>query len=443
MKQSFKKTSPLVSKRFFGLAGILSFVLTVGTMNVYAQKAYRLNQVIVLHDGNYLTAKHGVYATVGTYNPATNVYKDFDTIKGATFGSYVIIDSGYIYVGADTLLVKYDLNTKARIAVQTVVGIREMAIWGNQILVTCGTTYALGSYFQAYNKQNLQLIYRNTTVSNATQGIKVLNDSAYLAINGFWGTAQNLGVMDLKAQKEKHEINLDSTGLNPYDVEIEPSTKTVLTLNDLNFSNSTVTKYNAPSSTFVNTSLNLTSSCTGSAYYANNFYFQAGDTNIIGVYSTIYNKVFDSIKIGKAIYGLGYDSADGYLYVGQTDYFSFGNVFIYDLFGKTIGSFPVDVAPGNFAFDVRQTTGIAENHFSINMEVYPNPTNSELHIKFTDATNETATLRLADVLGRNVYQSQVNTGSPATISLGSFSKGVYFLTVETPNGQSVQKIVKE
>jgi hypothetical protein len=433
MKQHFKKTWPFVSKRFFGITGILFFALMAGTMNLAAQ-AYHLNQVIVLNDGNTLYSG-GQHTRVGSYNP--------DTIA-ASFGSDVIIDSGFIYVGADSLLIKYDLTTKARVATQTIQGIREMAIWGNQILVTRGTTFPLHAYFQAYDKNTLNLIYQDTTVSHATQGIRVLNDSAYIAINDFGsGSIGNLGVVDLKAQREKREVNLGPSGLNPYDVEVEPNNQTIYTVNDLDYSNSTVTEYHAPAA-FTNTSLHLSESCTGSAYYQGNIYFQAGNDLNVGLFKTSTQSVWDSLQIEKSIYGMGIDSADGYMYVGVTDYQTFGNVFIYNLFGQAIDSFPANISPESFAFDIRATTGVQQINATADLSVYPNPTSDEIHISFISASKEKGYLVLTDVLGREMNQWQVNAGSPATISLGNnLPNGVYFLKLETANGITVKKIIKQ
>ena len=229
----------------------------------------------------------GQHTRVGSYNPVTKVYQDFDTIN-ADFGSHVLIDSGFIYVGADSLLVKYDLNTKMKLATRTVKGIREMAVWGNQILVTCGTTYPLKAYFQAYDKHTFALVYQDTTVSHATEGIQVLDDSAYIAINDFGsGAVGKLGVVDLKAKKEKHEVDLGVNGLNPYSVFVEPASKKVYTLNDLTWSNATVTQYDAPTTVYNNTSLHLSSGCTGSVYYKGNVYFQARNDDNVGLFSPV------------------------------------------------------------------------------------------------------------------------------------------------------------
>lgn len=441
MKQNFKKTFQ-VSKQFLRFSGILSFVLTAFTINMHGQ-SHTLNQVIVLNDGNVLESG-GQHTRVGSYNPVTKVYQDFDTIA-AGFGSHVLIDSGFIYVGADSLLIKYDLNTHVKLATQTVVGIREMAIWGNQILITRGTTFPLKAYFQAYNKSNLSLAYQDTTISYAAEGIQVLNDSAYIAINDFGsGSVGNLGVIDLKAQKEKHEVNLGANGLNPYSVFVEPSNQNIYTLNDLTWTNSTVTQYDAPSTTYHTTSLHLSSGCTGSVYYSGNVYFQASNDDNVGLFSTSSLTVWDSLKVNKYVYGMGIDSADGYIYLGQTDYVSYGNVFIYDLFGHAIDSFPVDIGPGNFAFDVRVVTGIPTLTNSLSVNTFPNPTVSIVNITI-GGNSSLQKLSLTDALGKMVYEEPIN-GPQKSIALNmeGYSSGVYFLTIEAADGTLVhKKIVKE
>jgi len=442
MKQNFKKTLK-VSKQFFRFSGILSFVLTACTMNLNAQ-SYRLNQVIVLNDGNTLESG-GQHTRVGSYNPVTKVYQDFDTIA-AQFGSHVIIDSGFIYVGADSLLIKYDLNTHAKLATQTVIGIREMAIWGNQILVTTGTTFPLSAYFLAYNKSNLSLIYKNTTISHATEGIQVLNDSAYIAINDFGsGAVGLLGVEDLKGQNEKHEVNLGVNGLNPYPVFVEPANQKIYTLNNLNYNGSTVTKYDAPSTVFSDNSLNISTGCTSSAYYLGNVYYQPSSDDNILLFSTTTLTVWDSLKIHKFIYGMGIDSADGYIYVGQTDYLSYGNVFIYNLFGAPVDSFAVDIGPGNFAFDIRAVTGVQQTSAKIvSVNVYPNPVSSMVNITFNGNTS-LQKLSLVDALGKTVYEGLISSSQKSVIlNMEAYSSGVYFLSIQSADGSVIhKKIVKQ
>jgi hypothetical protein len=424
---------------FIGMAlfGAVTFLSPLGGVRggecAFAQ--YTLKQVIVLNEGPW-----GGPVTVGSYDPVTKVYQNFDTLAGR-FASDVIIDSGFIYVAADTLLVKYDLNTKQKLAVQTVKGIRELAIWKNQILVTRAEINPLPSYFQVYDKNNLSFIYELPLSERAAE-VKVMHDTAYVAVNG-WGSVGKLAVVDLNAQSLNREIDLGPDGLNPEAVFVSKVNGKIYTQNNLNWTDASVTKYDVVSGSFVNTKLNRKSGCSGSAYYLNNVYFQTSGEDKIGVFSTLSLTVWDSLLINKSLYGIGIDSVNARIYISETDYTTYGKVFIYDFFGALVDSFAVDVSPGTFAFDVRLATEISENNVATNLLIYPNPVSDELHIGFIDSENEKATLTLTDVLGRVVFQKQIVINIPNTLSMVNVPQGAYLLKVETLSGTTTKRIVKQ
>jgi len=397
-----------------------------------------LHQVIVLNEG-----KFGGPVTIGTYNPSTKVYQNFDTLK-VRFASDVKIDSKFIYVAADTLLVKYDLITKQKLNVQTVKGIRELAFWQNQILVTRATSSPLPSYFQVYDKNNLNFIYELTNISDRAAEVKVWKDTAYVAINGF-GAVGKIALIDLKGQNLNREIDLGPDGLNPEAVFVSHVDGKIYTQNNLNWSDASITKYDGATSTFVNKRLNRSSSCSGSAFFLNNIYFQTSGENKIGVFSTGSLTVWDSLLVNKSLYGIGVDSMNAHIYLSETDYTTYGKVFIYDFFGLLVDTFNVNVSPGTFAFDVRDTsrTGISDINAAINLFVHPNPVIEELNIGFIDAKYEKATLTLTNMLGQEVINKQIYTNIPNTISLKTMPKGVYLLQVETLNRKAIKKIIKE
>jgi hypothetical protein len=399
---------------------------------------YTVKQVIVLNQGPY-----GGPVTVGSYDPVAKTYQNFDSLPQLRFASYVIIDNGFIYVAADSLLIKYDLNTKQKLFTQTIQGIREIAVWKNQLLVTRGQTNSLPSYFQAYGKDSLNFIYELSSVTGATEGIKVLNDTAYLAINNFWGTVGKLAVIDLNARMENREIDLGSNGLNPYNVEVERSNGTIYTVNNLNYTNSSVTKYDASTTTFTNTLLDRSNGCSGSTYYGNNIYFQTSGEAKIMEFSTTSLTVWDSLLINKSFLGIAIDSVNSRIYIGNTDYTTYGKVYIYTLYGALKDSFSVNVAPGNFAFDVRTAAGIQENSSFAKLFVYPNPATDQLHVSYTDAINQSVTLIITDITGREICKKQIAANVPTTISIADFAKGVYLLKAATAKGIMIEKIVKK
>jgi len=425
---------------------LLAIAIIVTAQLSHAQAPNYLNQVVVLTQGYYDYTGDSVVipATIGSYNPATKSYQNFDTLPQVRFANDVIIDSGYIYVAADSLLIKYDLNTKQKIATQVVQGIREIAIWGDEILATRGQYYALSSYFQAFDKNTLTHLY-DVNVSYATEGIKVLNDTAYVAVNNFGtGDIGYIAVIDLKNQTENREINLGSTGYDPYDVEVEQTNNTVYTVNDLNYDSTSITKYTPLTGAYVTTVVNRSSPCNGSTYYFNNIYYQSGLDNNIQVFRTSQLSVWDSLPINKSIAGIGPDSVHGYLYIGNTDYRTFGKAFIYNLYGGVIDSFNTGVDPGNFAFDVRSNTGINPiSSFAANLLIYPNPVADNLHLALLDSKDAQANITLFDILGQQVYRQLIPTNASEVVPMNSLSPGIYFLKTETNSGELTKKIVKE
>jgi hypothetical protein len=404
----------------------------------FSKAQYTMNQVIVLNSGQY-----GGPVTVGTYNPTTHVYQTFDSIPTARFSSYVIIDSGFIYVAADSFLIKYDLNTKAKLYTAVVQGIREIAVWNDKLVVTRGQTNPLPSYVQIYGKDSLNFLYDITAVSDRSEGIKVLNDTAYVAVNGF-GTVGNLAVIDLNNHVENREIYLDTIARNPFNVEIERSNNTLYTVNSPNYSSTSITKYNANTNSFVNTVVNQSSGCGASAYYLNNIFLQFSSNNNLSLFGTTSLTVWDSLAINENIIGIAIDSVNSKIYVGITDYVNYGKVFIYSLYGALLDSFNVYVSPGNFAFDVVNHTGISTIKNIMNVSVYPNPAHDNLHIIYSGIDNsEVINCTITDVLGNVVKNITGTISSLQNISINDLSKGVYSISIRSDKGLVTNKIVKE
>lgn len=94
-------------------------------------------------------------------------------------------------------------------------------------------------------------------------------------------------------------------------------------------------------------------------------------------------------------------------------------------------------------------TGIQDAvHQKEKLELYPNPANARLHLKFeTDKTTEvTAVIR--DIAGREIalqYFGKVKPGASATLSLevGSLVPGIYLVELRSEGRKATGKFVKE
>ncbi|HXU26353.1 MAG TPA: T9SS type A sorting domain-containing protein [Bacteroidia bacterium] len=86
------------------------------------------------------------------------------------------------------------------------------------------------------------------------------------------------------------------------------------------------------------------------------------------------------------------------------------------------------------------SVGIKTVSTNLLQEVYPNPSENEIKVVFTN-NNDTHTIQLTDLSGRLV-KSDVTTQAAYTLEKGNLNAGVYFLKVSNNFGQaSIQKII--
>ena len=74
------------------------------------------------------------------------------------------------------------------------------------------------------------------------------------------------------------------------------------------------------------------------------------------------------------------------------------------------------------------------------MSVFPNPSNGVVNVSLN--ANTAATVTVVDVLGQVVYRSNENfvAGERKMINLNNNAKGMYILTVEGENVNTVERI---
>ena len=84
-----------------------------------------------------------------------------------------------------------------------------------------------------------------------------------------------------------------------------------------------------------------------------------------------------------------------------------------------------------------ETATISENSYN-SFEVYPNPTNGIVNIKFNDVTN--ASISVMSLAGKEVMTSTVN-GTQASFSTESLSNGVYIIKVIDGTNVQMTKVV--
>ena len=425
---------------------LLLFVL----YTVVVQADNFVNKVIILNEGHYdyVNQVQTVPVTVGSYDPVTRLYTSFDTIYNARFGSHVIVDGSNIFVAADNQLVRYDADSHQRLATATLAGVRKIAVWNNQLLISrgeYGIDYA--SYFVVYDKNNLSFLYDLPVASGgpqyASEGIVINNDTAYLAINnGFnWGNEVGIvGRIDLANQSYINEIDLGAGATNPENLILDGGS--VYTFNNTNYSTSSITKIDIGSQTTTTNNLNTTSGCGATGFASGNILFEVSGDTRIRRFNTSSFIVLDTLQMNRSIYGMATDEINNLIYVGETDYTTNGRIFILDFTGATVDSFDVSVSPGNIALDIRSATGINEPSVSGKIFCYPNPAADHLNVFISGKNNSTKeTFVLTDITGREAQRITSDQQS-FLIDIQSLDAGIYTLRSLT-NANMKTKIVKQ
>ena len=412
-------------------------LLVIGLgLTTFAQAQSYVNQAIILNEGYFDYTNNVIVepVTIGSYNPATQVYSLVDTLENMRFGSDIVISGNYYYVAADTKIFKMDLNTHQEVASVSCPGVRNLGIYQNKLVATRGeyeTTF--NSYLHIYDALNLTLIQAIDTVAGpkwAAQNIVMDGSTAYIAVNnGYeWGNEKGIvGKLDLSTLTYGNEIDLGPEGKNPDN--LMKSGDFLYTVNNKDWSGASVSKISLlnPSAETVNLA-SAGTGCGTSALVEEHIVYQvSGETTLNEFNYAAMNNVGPVAGINLSFYELANDEVNNLLYASSTDFFSFGRVYIYDSNNEEVRNFNVGVSPGTIVFDLRASVGV--NELSTSFNVYPNPASTELNI----ASNLEGKVIVRNALGQEVIVSNAKQ-----LNLSALSAGTYTVTF---NG-SVQKFVK-
>ena len=412
---------------------IFYFLALTASFTIQAQEY--VNQVLILNEGNfdYTTNEIVEPASIGSYNPVTEMYTEVLQLEGMRFGSDLIIDNEVYYVAADTKIFKIDLNTHEIISSVECQGVRNLTIVGNKLIATRGEYLVnFDSYLHVYNTEDLsfELALDNESGPQwATQNIISVGNKAYFAINNayeFGNEKGIIGIYDLETLVYE-ELDLGPDAKNPDN--LVKSGEFLYTVNNKDWSGASISKVAIDLSE--NVTVDLASASTGcgtSALREDKMVYQISmETSLNEFDLNIMNNSGPVNGTFMNFYELKENPVSSEFYTSETDYFSFGKVHIYDVQNIETGAFDVGINPGTIVFDVRSSAGIVEGFSEV--EIYPNPVQNNLFI--SDAINEKI---IRNLTGEEIYRF-----SGTSVETKHLTAGMYFIEC---NNQSIPFVKK-
>lgn len=364
-----------------------TFLAVLITATTFAQTY--VARVLILNEGyfDYFTGEIITPVSVGAFDPTSETYTLLDEIETARFASDIQTDAAYYYVAADKFLNKYDISNDELVASIEIEGIRKIAVNDDFIVVTRGEyLVSLPSYVQIYNKNTMALVHEfdNVSIPYTTEGVVIKDGIAYVAVNNgfvFGSEVGKIAVIDLNTNTINNMIELGADGINPDNLMIEGDN--IYTLNNKDFTGSSVSTYKIASGDLTTTNLiNISSGCGTSAVFTGAIYYQEIFGTTLSKFDPTTATITSEDEFGASFYGLAFDNINNLIYTSTTDYFSYGEVTVYDLAGNVITTFDVSVSPGNFAFDVRLESDIIEVN-KTNIILFPNPASEQIALENT------------------------------------------------------------
>lgn len=401
--------------------------------NAFAQST--VHQVVVLSEGryDYINSLQLVPVTVGVYDPVGGTYTGVIQIDGARFGNDVKVENELIYVSADTLLLKYDANTFALLDQETVHGIRRLALWNDQLVITRAELGGLPHYFEVRDKHTFDLLYTidpGEGIPYTCEAVEVLGDKAYIAMNnGFnWPDYTNLiGVVDLQTQSFEAPIDLGPDGYNPEHLMTWEGS--VYAFNNKDYTGSSISRIDpANGSLLSTTNVAFSSGCGTSTAAADKIYYMEYAVNQLARYDLASEQVLDTLDNNLSAYGVLGDPINNVLYVTTTDFVSAGGFYVTEHDGNVLHEVPAGISSGKMALDIRMSTGVEDGPSTgpgRQIEVFPNPVTDELAVRLPG--NTSTPIIISDAMGRTVHAA-IQTGTTVQrIDVSPFAPGVYNL----------------
>lgn len=423
---------------FHAMKAFLQFCLFIALgCGFVSLKAQNPSQVIIANGGQFSSTN---YVTIACWNLSTGNYVVFDSFPASSV-QHVNIYSRDAYVCADSFVVRYNLDNLTREAIAVVPGARESKVWRNKVVVSKGFG-AIGEHVVVLNASDLSLSSDVTGITGNCEGISIIGNTAYVANpNSFAAITGSMAIVDLNSESLSNIVALDTLGKQIQD--LYKYQNKIYSVNIIKFNNPTygvITEFTPSNSTFVHHKIDLPLS--NSAGIINGKLYLNIDGAIGSIdMSTV--TVSDTALIPGFWAGMATDTVNDRLYLTETDYFSYGKLYSYDLQGNRLDSLNVGISPEALAVDYNISVSSTNPKSDIaKIVAFPQPFNSKLNLDLEAFSNKATEISMTDILGRVVFQERVKGGRFIEINTENIGQGTYILKVVAGSNAASMKVVK-
>ena len=326
--------------------------------------AQSLHAVWVLNEGY---APAGEQVTLGRLDASTNVYESVITFPEAAFASDVMVATTGIYVAADSKVYRVDADSYEVLAEAEVPGARKLQAFNGQLFVTRGDVVAFDSYLWALNLESLEVETVFDAANGAgpsvpAEGMVVVGGELVMAVNNGFTWGEEVGRLGrLAADGSYTEMELPAGAENP--VHVFAHEGDVCLISNGSWSSTAVSRVDLATSDVSMVALaDVTAGCNAAALVEDRLAFQiSGESTLRQVDAVTLGEEAGLAFSGNAYYAMATEPISGQIYATHTDWFSYGEVEVYEADGTFVTSFPCGVSPGNIAFEIRETaSGICD-----------------------------------------------------------------------------------
>ena len=417
---------------FYTISLILSFLVSISAQ-----------RVLVLNEGavDFQTGKILEPVSLGAYSLTDQQYRKLFDIADMRFASDLQLDGDSYWVAADRKILRYRIKDDQIISEFNLTGVRKIFPHGDLLIVTRGEyLQPLSSYVQIYDKNSFALKFEIPAgqMNFTTENIVVKEDQAYVAVNNGFDFGNEVGkvlVIDLKKLVWTGTIELGDEGKNPENLMLYGDQ--LFTLNNRNFTDgSTISRIDLPDLKLSSTLRlpNVTSLCGTSVLVESAILYQESGKTDIGRYDIQTGQAGPYTGTSASYYGLNYDPRSQTVVGAETDFFSFGRVYLMDRAFKVREEFNAGISPGYFIFDYSQVSS-TDNSASLTSVLLSNLAGEELLLK---PGHQLKSLQIAGVDG--IFKTYPISGE--AVNIRSLAPGVYQLTALQGHTPVSERFVK-